>query len=232
MTNKGQVFLDKRIHIITGHYGSGKSEISINLAMALSRQGKKVVLADMDIINPYFRSNEAKELMEDKGITVMTTKYANSNVDIPALTGELRFHLHDKNATLIIDVGGDDAGAKVVGSYSNEIPEQDANLYFVVNCFRPETTSLDGIRVILDEIQSAARMDVNYLINNGHLMSATTEQEVKKGIDFTKQVSHSTEIPIAFHAIMKNTPISSALLLDEPVFWMDKTMGVFNYSDK
>ena len=114
--------MDKRIHILTGHYGVGKSEISVNLAIKLAKQGKKVLFADMDIINPYFRINEARQILEKHGITVVTTKYANTNVDIPALTGELRRYLFDTGYSIVMDVGGDDAGAHVVGRYRNEIP--------------------------------------------------------------------------------------------------------------
>jgi cellulose biosynthesis protein BcsQ len=219
--------LNKRIHIITGHYGSGKSEIAVNLALALSKKGQNVVFADMDTINPYFRSNEARNILVSKGITVITTKYANTNVDIPALTGELSYYLRQKSAFLIIDVGGDDAGARIVGRYKHEISERDTNLYFVINCFRPETASVDGVLHILEEIRTVSGMKFNAIINNSHLMEATTEKHILKGRDFARRISHITGIPIAFHSIMKKDKISKNILADEPVLWMEKTMGLF-----
>jgi energy-coupling factor transporter ATP-binding protein EcfA2 len=221
---KGEKALDKRIHIITGHYGSGKSEIAVNMALAM--KDRKVVFADLDIINPYFRSNEARNMLEEKGITVMTTKYANTNVDIPALTGDLSRYLLDKGATIIMDVGGDDAGAKVVGRYRSEIPEAEAAVYFVLNFFRPETRTVEGAMTALEEIQAAGRMKVDYIINNSHLMEFTTEEDILQGKAFAEQVSRTTGIPIAFHAILQTTPTSSKLQFVEPVFRMEKTMGL------
>lgn len=217
--------LNKRIHIITGHYGSGKSEISINFAIELSKKEKNLVFADLDIINPYFRSNEAKNILKSHGITVMATKYANTNVDIPALTGEFSMYLSNKSITLVADVGGDDAGARVVGRYRNEIPSEDAIMYFVINCFRPETNSIEGVLTILDEIRGASGMDVSALINNGHLMGETTIDDIKKGMEFTLEVSHKTGIPIDFHAIMKGNSPKIDSSFGEDILWMDKYMS-------
>lgn len=217
--------MDKRIHIITGHYGSGKSEISVNLALKLRKEGREIVFADLDTINPYFRSNEARRFLENNGITVVTTKYANTNVDIPALTGELSAYLYDRNKTIILDVGGDDAGAKVVGRYRDEIPEDDKYLYFVINCFRPETRTLDGVMRILDEIVLASRVNVDYLINNSHLMDATTTDDILRGKEFALEVSQATGIPIAFHSIMKANRNKIETDFIEPVFLLEKYMG-------
>lgn len=221
-------FINKRIHILTGHYGSGKSEVSVNLAIELSKCKKNIVFADLDIINPYFRSNEAKNILENRGISVMTTKYANTNVDIPALTGELSRFLTDREITLVMDVGGDDAGARVVGRYRNEIPADDAIMYFVINCFRPETKSIDGVLTILDEVKEASRMEVGALINNSHLLDETTGSDIEKGIEFASEVSRRTGIPIALHAIMKSGLSKFSLPANEPVLWMDKYMGLYN----
>lgn len=221
--------MEKRIHIITGHYGVGKSEISVNLAINLAQQSKKVLFADMDIINPYFRSNEARHILEKHGIKVITTKFANTNVDIPALTGELSKYLLDKSFTIVMDVGGDDAGAFVVGRYRNEINDEQAALYFVINCFRPETTSVSGVIKVLNDIKNASRMDVSYLINNSHLMEATTNEDIKKGIEFALEVSNTTNIPIAFHSVMKKDGISINKDIKESVLWLNRTMSLENH---
>ena len=221
--------MDKRIHILTGHYGVGKSEISVNLAIKLAKQGKKVLFADMDIINPYFRSNEARQILEKHGITVVTTKYANTNVDIPALTGKLRRYLFDTGYSIVMDVGGDDAGAHVVGRYRNEIPDGEAILYYVINCFRPETTTEDGVVKILNEIRIASGMDVDFIINNSHLMEHTTVSDIEKGMEFARKVSNTLKIPVAFHAIMKRDDIRIGNDVKEPVLWLNKTMGLYNH---
>ncbi|HEY8420755.1 MAG TPA: P-loop NTPase [Thermoclostridium sp.] len=216
--------MDKRISIITGHYGVGKSEISVNLAINLAKQGKKVIIADMDIINPYFRSNEARHELEKHGVEVIATKYANTNVDIPALTGELRKYLFDRSYNVVMDVGGDDAGALVVGRYRHEIPDDEATLYFVINCFRPETTTVSGVVNILEEIEKSSRMKVSYLINNSHLMDDTTDNDIINGIEFATEVSKTTNIPVAFHAVMKKDGINIDKYVKEPVLWLDKTI--------
>lgn len=221
------VNLDKRIHIITGHYGSGKSEISVNMALSMNREN--IIFADLDIVNPYFRSNEARSMLENRGIQVITTKYANTSVDIPALTGDLSRCLMDKTSTLILDVGGDDTGAKVVGRYRNEIPTDEAILYFVLNFFRPETRTVEGALSILEEIRQASRMKVDYIINNSHLMEHTTWQDVLQGKAFAEEVSRASGIPIAFHAIMKSISTEESKDFNEPVFLMEKTMGLTNH---
>lgn len=221
------VNLDKRIHIITGHYGSGKSEISVNMALSMNREN--IIFADLDIVNPYFRSNEARSMLENRGIQVITTKYANTSVDIPALTWDLSRCLMDKTATLILDVGGDDAGAKVVGRYRNEIPADEAVQYFVLNFFRPETRTVEGALSILQEIRQASRMKVDYIINNSHLMEHTTWQDVLQGKAFAEEVSLASGIPIAFHAVMKSISTEESNSFNEPVFLMEKTMGLVNH---
>jgi hypothetical protein len=215
----------KRIHIFTGHYGSGKSEVSLNFAISRSKTAKKTVFADLDIINPYFRSIAYDNILKKNGIIPVSTKYANTNVDIPALTGEVTQYLKDNEATLIIDTGGDDAGAKVIGRYRSEIPVSDALMYFVVNCFRPETRTVEGVMKILDEIRSSSKMDVDYIINNSHLMDKTTDSDIITGYEFARVVSNKTGIPIAFHSVMKENLEKIEFDFIEPVFPMDKYMN-------
>jgi len=215
----------KRIHLFTGHYGSGKSEVSLNFAINCSKTAEKTVFADLDIINPYFRSIAAENVLKKNGIITVSTKYANTNVDIPALTGEITQYLKDDSAVLIIDTGGDDAGAKVIGRYRNEIPVSGSLMYFVINCFRPETRTVEGIMKILDEIRASSRMDVNYIINNSHLMDKTTERDIITGCEFARAVSIKTGIPIAFHSVMKENLEKIEFDFIEPVFPMDKYMN-------
>lgn len=215
----------KRIHIFTGHYGSGKSEVSLNFAISRSKTAKKIVFADLDIINPYFRSSAAVNILKKNGIVPVSTKYANTNVDIPALTGEITQYLKDSGAVLIIDTGGDDAGAKVIGRYRNEIPVSDSILYFVVNCFRPETRTVEGVVKILEEIRISSRIDVDYIINNSHLMDKTTEHDIIAGCEFARDVSARTGIPIAFHSVMKENLKNIKHDFQEPIFPMEKYMN-------
>lgn len=216
--------MEKRIHIITGHYGAGKSEISVNLAMSLSRNGKKVLLADMDTVNPYFRSSNAKDELERCGIKVIIPWFANTNVDVPALTGEFSRYLADKSYHVVMDVGGDDAGALVISRYRNEICGDEAVVYFAVNCFRPETSDISGVMKILDEIKSTSGMEISFLVNNSHLMDSTTHNDIKHGIEFIRELSNITTIPVAFHAVMKKTGFR-ADDVKEPVLWLTRTIN-------
>jgi len=219
------MMLDKRIHIITGHFGAGKSEISVNLAMEYKKQGKKVLLADMDTVNPYFRSSMARNQLEKLGIEVITPKFANTNVDVPALTGEFSRYLPDKSYNIVMDMGGDDAGALVVGRYRHELKDCGSVLYFVINCFRPETSTVSGVLKIIGEIEKSSGMEINYLINNSHLMDDTNLSDIIKGMEFTQKVSGITNIPVAFHAIMKKNLPEMPEGFDEPVFLMEKTIN-------
>jgi len=215
----------KRIYIFTGHYGTGKSEVSLNFAINRSKTAQKTVFADLDIINPYFRSSAAVDILKKNGIIPVSTKYANTNVDIPALTGEITQYLKDSGTILIIDTGGDDAGANVIGRYRNEIPVSDSVMYYVINCFRPETRTVDDVMKILDEIRISSRMDVDYIINNSHLMDKTTEHDIIAGCEFARAVSKESGIPIAFHSVMKENLEKIKYDFKEPVFPMDRYMN-------
>mgnify|MGYP000928878823 CR=1 FL=1 len=220
--------MGKRIHVLTGHYGAGKSEISVNLAMDFARQGKKVVLADMDTVNPYFRSGIARHELEKHGIKVVVPKFANTNVDVPALTGEFRRFLLDKEYVIVMDVGGDDAGALVTGRYRNELLDCGAVIYFVINCFRPETSTVPGVLRILREIRKSSGMEIDYLINNSHLLEDTTVDDIIRGIEFSREISSITNIPVAFHAVMRETGLELEKLAFEPVFLMNR---IINFPD-
>ena len=138
----------KRLTLFAGHYGSGKTNIAVNYAMMLADDGKKVCVADLDIVNPYFRTKDSERELSEKGITLISPRYANTNVDLPALPPESYRLVQDKSIYGVIDIGGDDRGAYALGRFADAIKaEDDYRMAFVINRYRP----LNFISVIIIE---------------------------------------------------------------------------------
>ena len=149
--------MDTCVYSFTGHYGSGKTEAAVNFAMKLKRQGRNTALIDLDIVNPFFRSADARELLETLGIRTEIPLYANTNVDVPALTGVMGALIRDEAYDVVLDVGGDDLGAKALGRYREDILSRKKHLqFFVMNPNRPFTKDLPSASRIYDEIEAAS----------------------------------------------------------------------------
>lgn len=189
---------NERIKIFTGHFGSGKTEVAVNYALKANTVHKNVAIVDLDIVNPYFRTADVKNELIDKGIWVVTPMYANTNVDVPALPSEMNTLLEKKEYDVILDVGGDDLGAKVLGRYKEDIMEQGYCMYFVVNARRPMTDTDAKLEEMLYEIESSSGLKVTKLINNTNLLDQTSVEDVIEGHKMIKRVSDKLGIPIAF----------------------------------
>ncbi|WP_317316935.1 ATP-binding protein [Peptostreptococcus russellii] len=205
--------VDKRIKIITGHYGSGKSEFSLNYVLQLRNQIEgKLALSDLDVINVYFRTRERKELLEKRGIHVISSSIDAPNLDVPALSAEIHTPLLNQEYTNIIDLGGDKAGAKVIARYRNMIKDDEYEFLFVVNANREKTQTAEEIMEYIDVIENASGLKVTGLINNTHMLKATTIDDVKKGQEICEKVSKAKNIPIKFisclESIVKDIPKS------------------------
>jgi hypothetical protein len=196
---------DKRINIITGHYGSGKTNLAVNMALDIAASGKKTCLVDLDIVNPYFRAADQKKVLEAAGVRVIAPVYAGSNLDIPALPGEVNAVFDDKSYTVILDVGGDDAGAAALGRYSGMIlKENDYEHFYVINARRALTQSPAEAVSILREIEAAGRVPVTALVNNTNLSVETDEQVIAASMDFAQRASDLTGLPVAFASVRKD----------------------------
>lgn len=166
----------KKINVFVGHYGSGKTEVAVNFAI----QNKIGAIADLDTVNPYFRTNDAKKILTDAGIRVISPYYAGTNVDIPALPPEVCSVFFEKNGA-VLDVGGDDDGAAVLGRFHEYFKNSDAEIIGVINVFRPETDSAEKIIEMLGAIENASRLKITALINNSNLMEETERKHIEHG---------------------------------------------------
>lgn len=192
----------KRITLFSGHYGSGKTNISVNFALKINEGGKDVTVYDMDIVNPYYRTLDAKSMLNSRGIRLVASAFANSNVDLPAVSGESYAMLHDKSRYAVVDIGGDDRGALVLGRFSQEIKkENNFQFIYVLNSCRPETSSIAGAKEIFDEIEAVAGIKFTAICSNANLMEETTKEVVLEGYNFAKEFGKTVNLPVLFVAV-------------------------------
>lgn len=192
----------KRITLIMGHYGSGKTNIAVNLAYDLKKQYDNVAIADLDIVNPYFRTKDSEEIFKKDGIRLICSEYANSNVDIPSMPSDVYSLIHDKTLKAIIDVGGDDRGALAIGRLSEALKqENDYEMLFVINTFRPLTRDTESLIEVLNEIEIASKMRFTGLINNSNLGKETTKEDLLSSVEIAKELSEKTGLKIAFTTV-------------------------------
>lgn len=195
----------KRLTLFAGHYGSGKTNIAVNYAVLLAKEGKKVCIADLDIVNPYFRTKDSEKELEENGITLICSQYANSNVDLPAIPAESYRLVQDKSCYGVIDIGGDDRGAYALGRFADAIKaEGDYRMAFVLNRYRPLTSTVSNAIEIMREIEAACGIKFNCIVNNSNIGSETTAQTVLESIGFVEELSAKTGLPIWIHTAEKS----------------------------
>lgn len=193
--------MEARIHIIVGHYGSGKTEFAINYALRLREAFKRVYIVDLDIVNPYFRTNDVRNRLEALGLSVIASPYASSNVDIPALPSDIFRVFSDREAAVVFDVGGDDDGAVALGRYKKFFDQELTEMLFVINVFRPMTAQAEQIRDMIADIEAVSRQRVTALVNSSNLAGLTTAAETVKGQTITDEVVRITGIPCRYIAV-------------------------------
>lgn len=192
----------KRITIISGHYGSGKTNIAVNLAIDLKSKHDKVAVADIDIVNPYFRTKDSQDLFENNGIRLICSEYANSNVDIPALPQDIYAVTDDRELYSILDVGGDERGALALGRLSKMIEqENDYDMFYVINRFRPLTRDIPSAITVMQEIENACKLKFTGIINNSNLGLETTSEDVLNSLEFAENLSKELNLPLIFTSV-------------------------------
>ena len=173
----------KRVTLLAGHYGSGKTNIAVNYAFYLKNLGKNVVVADLDIVNPYFRTRDSIDELTQAGIRLISSEFASSNVDLPALPQEVYSIFDKQGESAIMDIGGDDRGAYALGRYADYIKnENDYEMLFVFNKYRPLTPTAEDALEIMREIEAAGKISFTAIINNSILGGLTTPEDVLSSV--------------------------------------------------
>lgn len=187
----------KRITLLCGHYGSGKTNVAINMAFLLKKCYNDVAIADLDIVNPYFRTKDSREELENGGIKLICSEYAGTNVDIPALPQDMYSLTDNKNIKAIIDVGGDDRGALALGRIAPSIIEEnDYECLLVINKFRPLTPDAESTIEVMREIEVAGKIKFTGIVNNSNLGEETTAEDVISSLTYAEDVARLTGLPI------------------------------------
>ncbi|WP_055668809.1 ATP-binding protein [Desnuesiella massiliensis] len=193
-----------RIRIFTGHFGSGKTEISINYALNLAKQGKKVSLIDLDIVNPYFCVRDLRDELEAQGVRVISANPHFSNAELMVVPAEVLSAFNDKSSEVVFDVGGDDMGAIALGQYNRYFREEGYDMYFVVNNMRPFTSDEQGTEEYIRAVEASSRLKVSYLVSNTNLSYETEVEHIIKGDEGVTELSKKLNIPYKFTVCRKD----------------------------
>ena len=199
------MFPRKRLTILCGHYGSGKTNVAVNIAAELRRSCGSVTVADLDIVNPYFRTKDSQDFFAEQGIRLICSPYANSNVDIPALPQEMYAITDDRSMTAVLDIGGDDRGALVLGRLAPKIlAEGDYEMLMVINCYRPLTRDAASTLEVMREIEYAGGIRFTGLVNNSNLGAATTPADILASQGYAEEVSRLSGLPLVMTSVRQD----------------------------
>ncbi|MBQ3195648.1 MAG: hypothetical protein IJB65_04185 [Clostridia bacterium] len=192
---------NNRIVIVCGHYGSGKTNVAVNLAKLAAAEGRAVTIADLDVVNPYFRTADNAEELRALGIRCIVPQFANTNVDIPSIPPEF-LSVFDGTDFSVIDVGGDD-GAIALSVYKEKFEKHGYDMLYIYNACRPLTTTVEEAEQSLRDIEAMARLDFSGIVNNTNLGEETTAETVEKGVAVCKALSQKTGIPFIGNTVLK-----------------------------
>ena len=196
---------NKRVTLFAGHYGSGKTNIAVNYALHLKEKYEKVVITDLDIVNPYFRTADSLDELTKAGIKLISSEFANSNVDLPALPQDVYSILDDKSAVAILDIGGDDRGAYALGRYETAIREEnDYEMLFVFNMYRPLTPDAMSAFEVMKEIELAGKIKFTAIVNNSNLGVLTTKEDVIASQESANELSRLSGLPVKMTTVSEN----------------------------
>ncbi|WP_312650659.1 ATP-binding protein [Aminipila sp.] len=190
----------KRITLITGHYGSGKTEFSVNRVIELKKIYDKTAILDMDIANPYFRSRERQKVLEDMGILVDFNSFGyDITEDLPAISASMRAPLENKEYVTIVDAGGNNSGAMILNQFKKYFMTEECEQLCVINANRPETDNLQGALKHIASIHAETGIGIDGLINNTHMLKDTKPEDIIKGYKLCSQIAEQLKIPVVFN---------------------------------
>ncbi|MEE8553873.1 MAG: cobalamin biosynthesis protein CbiA [Desulfobacterales bacterium] len=189
------------IVVIVGNYGSGKTEVSINLAVERKRAGLDVRVADLDLVNPYFRTREARAQLSELGIDVVVPPEKYLQADLPILSPVIAGLIRRPNQLTLIDAGGDDVGATVLATLADPFRDKRVQMLQIVNPFRPFTDTMSGCLKMRDDIEKASKMTVSGIVGNANLLDETVIEDIYKGYDFVKALSVESGLPLEFISV-------------------------------
>lgn len=194
---------DKRIRIIIGHYGSGKSEFSMNYVTKLRELvDTKVAISDLDVVNVYFRTREKRDFLISKNILPIDSSIQATTLDLPAVSAQVTAPINDESYDYVIDVGGDDVGGKVLGRFSNLVQEHDYDMFCVINANREKTQTTQEVIDHIKSIEKTSKLKVTGLVNNTHLVRETTIEDIIRGNELVKEVSKITNLPVRYNTCL------------------------------
>lgn len=208
---------DPRLTILVGFPGSGKTEFAVNLALALAEQGYPAALADLDSVNPYFRSMERRALLEDKGIRLVSISQFHAAADVPSIPAEINTLLQSETLYSVLDMGGGPVGARVLSRFRMKLKQIPHRVCYVLNANRRATGDLSGALAALRDVERALGLSVTHIVHNTHLCGETTQEDIRRGAALARELSAAAEIPILCHCV-HHALIPHVADLEEEIF--------------
>jgi hypothetical protein len=206
--------------LFTGGLGSGKTEIAVNYSLKMARKDRPVHLIDLDIIKPYFRSRQLIDELKDTGVILVAPPAPYLYADLPLIPPEVGSLIKQPSKRVVIDVGGDDAGARVLGCYQEDLEKRKYQFYYVINISRPYAGTVEDVKNMAIAIEGACGLKITGIINNTHLLWETTPEMVKEGALFSAKVAQELSVPLIFHGIREGLEGKETLHFKEPLFPM------------
>ena len=200
----------KRIYIFAGHYGSGKTNLSVNFALSLREKHEKVVVCDVDTVNPYFRTKDSQEVFDKHDVKLIASTFANTNLDIPSISAEINSVFDNEDIFAVFDVGGDDSGAIALGQFADKVKNTEYEMFLVINKYRFMTRNPKDILLYKQEIEAVSQIPFTGIINNSNVGEETTAQLVEDSFAYAQEVSRLTGLPIAYTSIVDSIPVHNA----------------------